>query len=142
MNAHHRRFLVVAGAIVAAAALPSYALAADKVKIGIIASGNVGSAIGAVWVEAGHEVMFSSRHIEHDEALAARLGAGARARAGMPIASDDAQALEMASGLIREIGYEPVIVGGLAMGKYLLPGTVLSGERSAEEIRRIADGLD
>jgi predicted dinucleotide-binding enzyme len=60
----------------------------------------------------------------------------------MPIASDDAQALEVASGLIREIGYEPVIVGGLAMGKYLLPGTVLSGERSAEEIRRIADGLD
>jgi predicted dinucleotide-binding enzyme len=236
MNEHRRRFLVVAGATVAAAAIPLHLPAADKVKIGIIGSGMVGSAIGAVWVKAGHEVMFSSRHIEHDEALAARLGAGARAgtpreaatfgevvmvsvpyralpdigtdladalegkvvidtcnpfpgrdgeiadwarekgaglasaellpgarlvrafnavgaarmgsayrepgRIGMPIAGDDAEALEVASGLIREIGYEPVIIGGLAMGKYLVPGTVLSGERSAEEIRRIAAGLE
>lgn len=41
--------------------------------------GNVGSAIGAGWVKAGHDVMFSSRDIRHDEALAARLGMGARA---------------------------------------------------------------
>jgi hypothetical protein len=196
----------------------------------------VGSAIGAVWVEAGHEVMFSSRHIDHDESLAARLGAGARAgtpreaaafgdvvmvsvpysalpdvgkdvadliegkvvidtcnpfpsrdgeiadwarekgaglasaellpgahvvrafnaigaermgsahqepgRVGMPIAGDDAEAVELASRLIREIGYEPVLIGGLAMGKYLVPGTALAGERSAEEIRRVAAGLE
>src|SRR5260370_16782827 len=48
-------------------------------KIGIVGSGNVGSAIGATWVRAGHEVMFSSLNIEHDKALAARLGSGARA---------------------------------------------------------------
>jgi 8-hydroxy-5-deazaflavin:NADPH oxidoreductase len=63
-------------------------------------------------------------------------------RVGMPIAGDDAEALEVASRLIREIGYEPVIIGGLAMGKYLMPGTPLAGERSAEEIRRIAAGLE
>lgn len=236
MNEHRRRFLVVAGAGVAAAALPISVTAAEQMRIGIIGSGNVGSALGAVWVRAGHEVMFSSRHIEHDEALAARLGAGARAgtpreaaafgdvvvvsvpygalpeigkdladvlagkvvidtcnpfphrdgeiadwarekgaglasaellpgarlvrafnaigaarmgsayqepgRVGMPIAGDDSQALEVASGLIREIGYAPVIIGGLAMGKYLVPGTVLSGERSAQEIERIAAGLE
>jgi predicted dinucleotide-binding enzyme len=59
--------------------LPFSVRPAEKIKIGIIGSGNVGSAIGAVWVEAGHDVMFSSRHIEHDRSLAERLGAGARA---------------------------------------------------------------
>jgi hypothetical protein len=55
----------------------------------------------AVWVNAGHEVMFSSRNIEHDQWL-----------------------------------------GGLAIGKYVMPGTPLAGEQSAEEIRRIATGLE
>jgi len=239
MNQHRRKFLIVAGAAVAAATLPFSVLAegaAEKVKIGIIGSGGVGSAIGAVWVKAGHEVMFSSRHIEHDRSLAARLGAGARAgtpreaaafgdvvmvsvpygalpdvgrdvadliegkvvidtcnpfpgrdgeiadwarqkgaglasselllgahvvrafnaigaermgsahqepgHVGMPIAGDDAAAVEVASRLIREIGYEPVLIGGLAMGKYLVPGTALAGERSTKEIRRIAAGLE
>jgi predicted dinucleotide-binding enzyme len=62
-------------------------------------------------------------------------------RVGMPIAGDDAEALGVASELIRAIGYEPVIVGGKEMGKYLMPGTALAGERSAEEIRKIAVGL-
>jgi len=43
----------------------------------------------------------------------------------------------VASRLIREIGYEPVLIGGLAMGGFLRPRTVLGGERSAEEIRQI-----
>ncbi|MDH3551491.1 MAG: NAD(P)-binding domain-containing protein, partial [Gammaproteobacteria bacterium] len=79
MNQHRRRFFVVAGAVIAAAALPFAARSAARMKIGIIGSGNVGSALGGVWVKAGHEVMFSSRHIEHDRSLAAGLGAGARA---------------------------------------------------------------
>jgi hypothetical protein len=59
----------------------------------------------------------------------------------MPIAGDDAQAVAVASRLIREVGYEPVLIGGLAMGKHLMPGTALAGERSADEIRRIAATL-
>ena len=35
----------------------------------------------------------------------------------------------------------PVLIGGLEMGKHLMPGTDLAGERSAEEIRKIAAGL-
>jgi len=62
-------------------------------------------------------------------------------RIGMPIASDDAQAVALVSPLIRDIGYEPVLVGGLATGKYLMPGTALSGERTPAEIRRIAATL-
>ena len=238
-----RRFLEVAGATTAALALNGLPLAlhaatagTGKMKIGIVGSGNVGGAIGGVWAKTGHEVMFSSLHIEHDKALAAKLGPNARAgtpreaaafgevlmisvpyralpdvgkelgdlikgkvvidtcnpfvsrdgeiatwarekgaglasaellpgarivrafnaigyarmgaaheqpgRIGMPIAGDDAQAIAMASQLIRGIGYEPVLIGGLAMGKHLMPGTPLAGEHTPEEIRQIAATLN
>jgi predicted dinucleotide-binding enzyme len=234
-----RRFLKAAGAVTAALGtqgLPVTGRAASPgMKIGIVGSGNVGGALGTVWLKAGHEVMFSSRNIEHDKALAAKLGANARAgtpreaaafgevlmisvpyrglsevgkdlagllkgkvvidtcnpivsrdgeiatwarekgaglasaellpgarivrafnaigagrmgtaheqpgRIGMPIAGDDAQAIAVASRLIRDIGFEPVLIGGLAMGKYLMPGTPLAGERTPEEIRQIAAKL-
>lgn len=62
-------------------------------------------------------------------------------KVGMPIAGDDAKAIEVASRLIREIGFEPVLVGGAVMGRYLMPGTPLAGEHTPEEIRRIAATL-
>jgi 8-hydroxy-5-deazaflavin:NADPH oxidoreductase len=62
-------------------------------------------------------------------------------KVGMPIAGDDKAAIEVASRLIREIGFEPVLVGGTDKGKYLVPGTPLSGEHSPEEIRKIAATL-
>jgi predicted dinucleotide-binding enzyme len=74
---------------------------------------------------------------------AARMGAAHEepGRVGMPIAGDDKKAIDVASKLIREIGYEPVLVGGLDMGKYLMPGTPLSGEHTPQEIRSIAATL-
>jgi predicted dinucleotide-binding enzyme len=60
---------------------------------------------------------------------------------GVPIAGDDQNALAIASNLIRQIGFEPVVVGGLSMGKYLVPGTPLGGEHTSAEIRQIAAGL-
>ena len=74
---------------------------------------------------------------------AARMGAAWQepGKVGMPIAGDDAQAIAIASGLIRDIGYEPVLIGGLAMGRHLQPREPLAGERSADEIRRIAATL-
>jgi predicted dinucleotide-binding enzyme len=213
------------------------AMAADsqKLKIGIIGSGRVGSALGDVWVAAGHEVMFSSRHLDYDKTHAAAIGADARAgtpheaavfgqvllfavpysaipelakslgdsikgkvvinacnpfpqrdgeiairarelgvgrfdaqllpgahvvrafnavgsarmasahedpgKIGMPIAGDDREAIEVAARLVREAGFEPVVVGGLDMGKYLMPGTPLAGEHTPEEVRRIAATL-
>ena len=233
MKLTRREMLLASGAAVAVQAVR--AQSAPKVKIGIVGSGRVGSALGGVWVKAGHDVMFSSRSLEQDRALAQRLGGGASAgtpreaaafgevllvalpysavapvgkelgellkgkvvidtsnpipgrdgeiatwarekgaglasaellsgarivrafnaigagrmgsaheepgRVGMPIASDDAQAVEIASALIREIGYVPVLVGGLAMGRHLVPGTPLAGEHTPEEIRRIAATL-
>ena len=236
MNLNRRGFLIFSGAAITAVTLPFSTRAADKLKIGMIGSGRVGSGLGNALVLAGHEVMFSSRHLEDDQLLAISLGAGASAgtpreaaafgevlffavpygalpdvgkdladlikgkvvidtcnpfpkrdgeiadwarekgaglasaellpgarlvRAfnaigaarmgsayqepgvvGMPIAGDDAEAVEVASGLIREIGFEPVLIGGLEQGKYLIPGTPLAGEHSAEEIRQIAAGLE
>ena len=63
-------------------------------------------------------------------------------KVGMPIAGDDAQAIAKVSRLIRDIGFEPVLVGGLAKGRYLMPGTPLAGEHTPEEIRRIAATLE
>jgi predicted dinucleotide-binding enzyme len=60
---------------------------------------------------------------------------------GMPIAGDDKKAIEVASRLVREVGFEPVVVGGLDMGKYLMPGTPLAGEHTPEEVRSITATL-
>ncbi|HUF80125.1 MAG TPA: NADPH-dependent F420 reductase [Burkholderiales bacterium] len=241
MKQDRRRFLGGAAAAAALAlnglplAVRAASTVAGKMKIGIVGSGNVGGTLGGVWAKAGHEVMFSSRNIEHDRALAAKLGSNARAgtpreaaafgevlmvsvpyralpelgkalaellkgkvvidtcnpfvsrdgeiatwarqkgaglasaellpgarivrafnaigaarmgaaherpgRIAMPIAGDDAQAVALASRLIRDIGYEPVLIGGLAMGKHLMPGTPLAGERTPQEIRQIAARL-
>jgi predicted dinucleotide-binding enzyme len=62
-------------------------------------------------------------------------------RPGMPIAGDDANAIAVVSRLIREVGFEPVLIGPLAMGKHLIPGAPLAGERSPEQIRQIAATL-
>jgi len=237
MSVRRRSFFKIAGAALALGTLPLTRRvgAAEKEQIGVIGSGNVGSALGRVWAKSGHAVMFSSRNLQHDKQLAAEIGASARAgtpkeaaafgevllfavpygalpevgksladsikgkvvidacnpfphrdgevaeqarakgaglysaqllpgarivrafnavgaarmgkaheesgRVGMPIAGDDKNAIEVASRLIREIGYEPVLVGGLAMGKYLMPGTPLAGEHSPDEIRKIAATL-
>lgn len=240
MGVSRRRFLAGTGAAMAGLVLGLGTMdlrgAEAGLKIGIIGSGRIGSTLGAIWLKAGHEVMFSSLDIEQDRALAARLGGKARAgttreaaafgevvlvavpyaalpqigrdlgevlkgkvvidtsnpitgrdgdiagwarekgaglasaelmpgarlvrsfnaigyakmaeaaqrqgeRIAMPMAADDAAAAAIASRLVREVGYEPVLVGPLAMGRYLLPGTPLAGEHTAERIRQIAATL-
>jgi predicted dinucleotide-binding enzyme len=61
---------------------------------------------------------------------------------GVPIAGDDPKAITVAETLIRKIGFEPVLVGGLAMGRHLVPGTPLGGVHTPAEIRQIARGLN
>jgi len=242
MKQERRGFLQLAVAAMATPILASLPLgarsaggASEKRKIGTIGSGRIGSTLGGLWVKAGHEVMFSSLDLEHDKALAARLGPNARAgtpreaaafgevlliavpysalpgigrdladllkgkvvidtcnpfvardgeiaawarekgaglasaellpgarivrafnaisyarmavahqqaeRVGMPMASDDAAAVAIVAPLVRDIGYEPVLIGALAMGKHLIPGTPLAGERTPEQIRTIAATL-
>jgi 8-hydroxy-5-deazaflavin:NADPH oxidoreductase len=234
-----RDMLKATGAAVAFSVLATtagIANAADdkKIKIGIIGSGHVGSALGGVWAKAGNEVMFSSLNLEYDKKLAAEVGANARAgtpqeaagfgqvilfavpysafpelaeslgnslkgkvvinasnpfpqrdgeianqaraegaglfdahlfpgafvvrafnavaaarmanahedpgKIGMPIAGDK-KAIELASRLVRDAGFEPVVIGGLDMAKYLMPGTPLAGEHTPDEVRSIAATL-
>ena len=231
-----REFLLAGGTLLAGVALSSGARSAEPgFKIGIVGSGRVGGALGAIWLKAGHEVMFSSLDLEQDKALAARLGGKARAgttreaaafgevvlisvpyaalpkvgkdladlikgkvvvdtcnpilsrdgetatwarekgaglasaellpgarlvrafnavgaarlpeianskeKIGMPMAGDDAAAIAVASRLVREVGFEPVVVGPLAMGKYLIPGTPLAGEQAPDKLRQVAATL-
>jgi hypothetical protein len=72
-----RTFLLALAA--ATVVRPAFAQA-KPMKIGVIGSGRIGSTIGALWVKAGHEVMFSDRDAE--QVKRAIEGLGQRARAG------------------------------------------------------------
>jgi 8-hydroxy-5-deazaflavin:NADPH oxidoreductase len=50
------------------------AQAPTSIKIGIIGSGNLGGALGTLWVKSGHPVLFSSRHPEELKKLVDSLG--------------------------------------------------------------------
>jgi predicted dinucleotide-binding enzyme len=240
MKTNRRAVLKLAAALGAGAGLSAFtagARAADakKLKIGLIGTGRVGSALATVWAKAGHELLLSSRNLDDDRVLAQKLGPKAKAgtpreaaafgdvvlisvpyralpeigksvgdllkgkvvidtcnpfenrdgeiakwardkgaglasaellpgarivrafnaigsarmgavheqpgQVGMPMAGNDKQAIEIASGLIRDIGFVPVLVGDLAVGRHLVPGTPLAGEHTPDEIRKIAAGL-
>lgn len=69
---HHftRRALLATAAITLAAP----ALAQAKRPIGIIGAGNIGAAIGGLWIKSGHPVMFSSRNPDELKDMVAKLG--------------------------------------------------------------------
>jgi 8-hydroxy-5-deazaflavin:NADPH oxidoreductase len=206
----------------------------DEMKIGVIGSGKIGGTVGTLWAQAGHQVMFSSRHPDTLDALVARAGSNAsrgmpedaarfgdvvlisvpfnalpelgrslakvlsgkvvletgnpypqrdgemaktvidagrgtgpfvaqwfpgvrivRAfnsvwaqtlakeahrpppRVGIPLASDDRPALEVAAGLVRDAGFDPVIVGGLDRAKSFDIGTpVYNTGMSGPDLRK------
>jgi predicted dinucleotide-binding enzyme len=240
MKQSRRGFLQAALAAAASIAAGSVAGAAHaagdasgKLKIGVIGSGRLGGTVGELWAKAGHEVMFSSLDLDHDKALAARIGSGARAgttreaaafgevllfavpyaalpqlgrdladslkgrivldasnpvpsrdgemavearakgtgiaspqflpgarlvrafncvgyakmiseahrpgeRMGIPLAGDDAAALQVAGRLVRDAGFEPVVVGGLARAKEFDYGTPIFGKAlTAAEVRQV-----
>jgi predicted dinucleotide-binding enzyme len=69
---------------------------------------------GARWVKAFNTVYFktlaSEAHRDGD-------------RVGIPLASDDPAAMEIAAGLVRDAGFDPVLVGPLERGKEFEPDT-------------------
>jgi predicted dinucleotide-binding enzyme len=89
-NYSRREFLRTAGGTAALVALKGLPVAAQEraavssrpMRIGIIGSGRIGGTLGELWVKAGHEVLFSSRHPDQLKDLVQRLGP--RTRAGMP----------------------------------------------------------
>jgi len=230
-----RNFLLGSASVLAGLALGAMPLhAADKVglKIGIIGSGKIGGTLGELWLKAGHAVMFSSLDLEHDKALAARLGHPAQAgtpkqaaafgevllisvpyaalpqlgrdlreelagkavldtcnpfpardgdmaldarakgsgiasslflsgarlvrafnsvgyaklqseahrageRVAIPLAADDAAALQIAQRLVWDAGFEPIVVGGLTRAREIDPGMPVFGKAlTAAELRQ------
>jgi 8-hydroxy-5-deazaflavin:NADPH oxidoreductase len=80
-----RTAIGVLSALGGVAALPTLArLGAQSrpLRIGVVGAGSLGGTVGRLWVEAGHEVRFSSRRPEELDALARRLGP--RASTGTP----------------------------------------------------------
>jgi 8-hydroxy-5-deazaflavin:NADPH oxidoreductase len=69
---------------------------------------------GNRWVKAFNTVYFKTLQSE-----AHRNGD----RVGIPLASDDAEALDTAVALVRDAGFDPVVVGPLARGKEFEPDT-------------------
>ena len=58
-------------------------------------------------------------------------------RVGIPLASDDRDAMDLVAGLVRDAGFDPVIVGPLARGKQFEPGTsVYNTGMSGAEVRK------
>jgi predicted dinucleotide-binding enzyme len=105
-----------------------------------VAAREKGAGLSSMEFLPGARIVRAFNAIGYARMAAARDNTGPRV--GMPIAGDDAEAIQIASALIRDVGSEPVLVGTLAtMGKHLIPGTPLAGERSPEEVRRVAATL-
>lgn len=74
-----RRFLAGLAAVAASlSAGLSAAQTKNRIRIGVIGSGRIGSTLGGLWAKAGHEVMFSDRDPEQAKRAADGAGAGAR----------------------------------------------------------------
>jgi 8-hydroxy-5-deazaflavin:NADPH oxidoreductase len=54
---------------------------------------------------------------------------------GVPLAADDKQALKVAAQLVRDAGFEPVIVGGLSTAQSFDTGHGIHGTMTASEVR-------
>jgi predicted dinucleotide-binding enzyme len=62
-------------------------------------------------------------------------------RIGIPLAADDKAALDVAIRLVREAGFEPVVVGSLARAKEFDPGTPMYGRGHTASALKAGLGL-
>lgn len=111
---NRRNFLLVVGATLA---LPVFAQG-KPMKIGVVGSGRIGSTIGALWVKAGHEVMFSDR--DPEQVKRAIEGLGSKARAGSvpeAVAFGDAVLIAVPFGALPAIQQQ---VGAQLKGKVVI----------------------
>jgi predicted dinucleotide-binding enzyme len=124
---HFRVSLIVLAASVLALTLASSPLSAQAglaeqegraLRIGIIGSGTMGGAIGLLWAEAGHQILFSSRN--PDQLMDLVQSAAPRASAGYPDAAaffGDVILLAVPPGVIEQIGDD---FGHLMQGKVVI----------------------
>lgn len=79
---HRFMGIMLIGVFVLAGMHQALAQSNPRFKIGIIGTGHIGGALARHWVQAGYEVMMSSRHPDELKPLAAELGP--RAHVGTP----------------------------------------------------------
>ncbi|MCY1031608.1 NADPH-dependent F420 reductase [Corallococcus sp. BB11-1] len=91
---------------------------AKPMRIGVIGAGWLGGAVGQVWVRAGHEVLFSSRH--PDELVSMTRQLGPRASVGTP-----RQAAEFGSVVLFAVPYAALPQLGRDLRKALRGKVVL-----------------
>jgi predicted dinucleotide-binding enzyme len=63
------------------------------------------------------------------------------AKVAAPMVGDDPKAVALAQKLVREIGFEPVMIGGLAMSRHTAPREPLADDHTVEEAHKIIAGL-
>jgi predicted dinucleotide-binding enzyme len=79
--------------------------AGGAMKIGVVGSGRLGGTVGGLWVKAGHQVLFSSRHPEELKDLVGGLGANASAGSvAEAIAFGDAVLVAVPYAALPEVG--------------------------------------
>lgn len=93
----HRRFALAL--LAALAASPALAQSGPAKRIGIVGAGKIGGAIGTLFVKAGYEVLFSSRHPDELKPFVESLGP--KARAGTP-----AEALAFGEAVLLAVPYK------------------------------------
>jgi predicted dinucleotide-binding enzyme len=140
-----RSLLAASGVVVFAAAVRPWrafaqATGGTKLRIGVIGSGHIGGTIGALWVKAGHPVLFSSRHPDTLKDLVAGLGPLARAdTVAQAIAFGDVLFVAVPYGALPQLGQE---YAGALKGKIVLDAGNAAAARDgaiAEEAER--DGI-
>ena len=106
---------------------------ASKAKIGIIGAGHIGGTVGSLWVKAGHEVLFSSRHPEELAGLVG--GLGPLAHTGTPD-----QAIAFGDVVFLAVPYNAYPEIGATYGKALTGKVVLdAGNATAARDGALAD---
>src|SRR3974390_294308 len=137
-----RAWLGLAGNLAFAAVLMPFrgmaqASGGDKLRIGVIGSGQIGGTIGGLWVKAGHPVLFSSRHPEELKELVAGLGPLAQnGTVAQAISFGDVLFIAVPYGAFPQIGKDH---GDAMRGKITLDACNAGGSALAEEVER--DGI-
>jgi predicted dinucleotide-binding enzyme len=130
-----RRTLLAASAMVLAAS--PRALAQAKRPIGIIGAGNIGGAVGALWVKSGHPVMFSSRNPDELKDMVAELGPLAHAgTVAQAIAFGDALFIAVPYAALPQIGSD---YRAALKGKVILDACNAVPTRDGDAITKEAD---
>jgi predicted dinucleotide-binding enzyme len=89
-------------------------------RIGIVGTGHMGSALGLRWAERGHDVVFGARDRSKAERAADR--AGGRARAGDlddAAAFGDVAAKAVVGDLVTDLGLAPIDSGDLERARWV-----------------------